>query len=479
MRILSVRVYQEDNITKIQIEKIKPRDYGEGDYYGDLNKLQSHLSTYFRVNHTPRADFSRTSFNARTEKKDDVMGYEYINFTIAAPTDPGELFKLIVALDKFFKENEHYYNYDYLLFDKESIANYIKPPARKFDSDPNDRLIFMMYHQAPADTIATLSIPVKEFVANVKPYTAPNKNKASAHDFSWDNFMGLFSVFTEGNVTRHRDEIHVNENLVAAREDRIATDHLLIAEYLERALTKLYPAYTFLESFKLAYADLSSFSKDVIFRRFQNSMQAFMDIPKQVVNAFTDTMKLEFLKPCLKEPTKAHDGGYYNLRYTEIQLLLDADIVMRADGRLSINLTNNKAYQEFYAEGKRNHGGLLKEELAYLGNILDFQLDLDSDYDKELIFTNESTNLLLKRYLGVKDQLLQQVKPIPIKLETVSATTNTAPLDVEKTEPALSLLSGTTTLFNNTMSKSVSSDALHPQEEITQEAGGNLAAKLN
>lgn len=113
-----------------------------------------------------------------------------------------------------------------------------------------------------------------------------------------------------------------------------------------------------------------------------------------------------FIAPCIGQVS--HEGFTkknqvtYNVHYTELSLLECAEFAWREDGRLSIiNLQSNKGYQNNYAPGQRNHGGLLKEELLYLGHILGFEVDTDSDYDKEIIFTRECSKKLQNKGLHI------------------------------------------------------------------------------
>lgn len=446
MRIIAIRLHQEKHAIKIQLEKVQPQSESSSDhYYGmqdsELEKFNAHLKTYFGdVMSPPCFGVTRNTFYARSKRDDEYLNsYEVVTMTGDAPKDPGQLLKLLIAIDRYYKPNKHY-ACDYLLFGKESIASYITPAKRQFGSQ-DDQLQFALTHYRPIDTMPTLSVAMQGYVAHAKAYNNGSQSQQGSQ-YPW-NASAFFS-WLSGDEQQQSDRIHVNENLIAAASYKIETDKMLIAEYLAREFEKLYPMYSFLDAFKLSYADLPSFRRNDI----MNEIQTFVDAPKKMLNALTYAMKLELIRPCLG--MRAHDNGFYKIGYTELELILDADIVMRQDGRLSIDLQNNKAYQKHYAVGKPNHGGLLREELAFLGNILDFRFSDDTDYDRELIFTPESTALLLKRNIALDYQLQQRhEKKVKIIASIINnnAGQNDSSSSDEKSTPSVSVSSTSATFF--------------------------------
>ena len=150
MQILAIRVYQENHTTKIELEKIQPRDRDNITMWGEdkeQSRLKEHLSNYFGKD-APSFRVERKYFNAcETNKNHALIAYESTKNIALAPTDPGQLLKLLIAIDNFYKPKKSY-ACDYLSFGKESITNYIKPAVRKFDSHAGDQLHLALYHQA-------------------------------------------------------------------------------------------------------------------------------------------------------------------------------------------------------------------------------------------------------------------------------------------------------------------------------------------
>lgn len=114
--------------------------------------------------------------------------------------------------------------------------------------------------------------------------------------------------------------------------------------------------------------------------------------------------KKQLIAPCIGK--LSHEGftqknqNTYAADYTELEFLHHAQFTLRDDGRISIiNIQSNQSYLKAYAPGKRNHGGLLKEEMLYLGPIIGLEFDTDSDFENELIFTRDCSKALQEKGL--------------------------------------------------------------------------------
>lgn len=97
----------------------------------------------------------------------------------------------------------------------------------------------------------------------------------------------------------------------------------------------------------------------------------------------------KLFEPCIDK--LADDGGLFNWRYTEWELLRFAEFTFRPDGRLSIkNLQDNPKYKEFYAPGARNHD-ILEREMRHMGKIIGLEFAEDCNFHGEIIFTEQCT----------------------------------------------------------------------------------------
>ena len=100
----------------------------------------------------------------------------------------------------------------------------------------------------------------------------------------------------------------------------------------------------------------------------------------------------------------------YNYHYTELHLIREAQFTLRPDGRMSIPLSDNTIYQEFYTVGRVNHD-IMRDEFNFLANILNLAFSPDNDFhrDKEMIFTKESTEKLKALGLHLNLQYVKQL----------------------------------------------------------------------
>lgn len=97
---------------------------------------------------------------------------------------------------------------------------------------------------------------------------------------------------------------------------------------------------------------------------------------------------------CLGQP--AHDGGKYNLNYTELNLFFYGNFKLCEDGRVGFSHDNNPYYQKWYAEGRRNHD-VLKDELLFLSQVegVDLAFDETCDFHQEIVFTEACSQRLI------------------------------------------------------------------------------------
>lgn len=87
---------------------------------------------------------------------------------------------------------------------------------------------------------------------------------------------------------------------------------------------------------------------------------------------------------------RAHNGKPYRESYTEFAFLRDAKFRMRDDGRMSIQPHESNGYERFYG-GNARLRSLFAPEMIHLANILELEIAEDSDFEEEIIFTEDST----------------------------------------------------------------------------------------
>lgn len=109
---------------------------------------------------------------------------------------------------------------------------------------------------------------------------------------------------------------------------------------------------------------------------------------------------------------RAHDGGTYQLNYTEYSLLMTSEFMLREDGRMSLipggagyvhydrgsnthdtfDDDDNDMLDEVIIDlNPRNNKDILKEEMIFLAKTLGLEFAEGCDFHKEMIFTAEST----------------------------------------------------------------------------------------
>lgn len=369
MRIFSIRVTNEKNNIKIYLETISPQ--------AELLAAKSifdnhwvHLTSFLAESMNKETikslhihEEERYFYAYDNQLSKNYQIYEVSTLSLALPTNPVDLFQLITRIDTYYHtDNETIFHH--ILFGKESICNHIKLPKLNLHKSIMDNMKASLFGVTAADLASTLDMTMEEFIAKAPRHTNTNK--------------------------------------------------LIVAEYLSQEITKIMPAFSFLETFKLGYIDLAEEERETIVRH----LQALIDTPKKILHALSDQMKLALIHPCLGK--KACDGGFYKMSYTELQLLLNADFTMREDGRFSIQLIGNAAFEKWYAPGKPNEH-ILKDELTFLGKIINLQFAEDSDYHKEVIFTPECTAMLLKHGFSV----VTQFEPMFTGKQIVSDTKQT------------------------------------------------------
>lgn len=103
-----------------------------------------------------------------------------------------------------------------------------------------------------------------------------------------------------------------------------------------------------------------------------------------------DAKKSSFL-PCIGKP--AHDGKWYTPNYTENQFIQDMSLTL-VGGQLVIDVTNNKSYQKFYAQGQTNYPIFKKEMLAIAKhNGWEFE---DTDFHQRMAFTQACSDKIIQ-----------------------------------------------------------------------------------
>lgn len=130
-----------------------------------------------------------------------------------------------------------------------------------------------------------------------------------------------------------------------------------------------------------------------------------------ILSHISSTAKKDLIKPCIGKMSHygiAHPDAVYDENYTELQLLKDAQFVMRHDGRMSINIKNNSFYLKYYAKGRRHHD-ILQAEMLYLGKVIGFEYAPDNNFHEEIIFTEACTNVLKSKGLHFNENYLKKL----------------------------------------------------------------------
>lgn len=120
-----------------------------------------------------------------------------------------------------------------------------------------------------------------------------------------------------------------------------------------------------------------------------NKIQEF----ERLIKTIAQRAKFSILEPCLGK--KAHDGGYYKFEYTECGLLLDGKYTLRADGKLSLKVTETESYKSHYSSNQINHA-ILEPEMRFLANIANLSFEEGINFHDEIIFTKESSKKLIE-----------------------------------------------------------------------------------
>lgn len=103
---------------------------------------------------------------------------------------------------------------------------------------------------------------------------------------------------------------------------------------------------------------------------------------------------------------RAHNGKPYQESYTEFAFLRDAKFRIRDDGRMSIQPHESNAYDRFYGENEALHS-LFAQEMMHLANILELEIADDTEFEEEIIFTEESTSKLKALGLHINEYNLR------------------------------------------------------------------------
>lgn len=105
----------------------------------------------------------------------------------------------------------------------------------------------------------------------------------------------------------------------------------------------------------------------------------------------------------------ANDGGRYVFsRYTEWQVLQDADFKVRADGRLGFSVTDNSAFNRIYA-GSYHRPEFAQEMKLMLCDQLKLGLEPGTDFYKEIVFDEATSNRLIAAGLHLGPKLLENM----------------------------------------------------------------------
>lgn len=95
----------------------------------------------------------------------------------------------------------------------------------------------------------------------------------------------------------------------------------------------------------------------------------------------------------------ACDGGCYDDKYYEIQMLCNARLELNNDGVFELDYTDTETYKQIYAKSKEAEPDL-KTEVTELMKYLGLQFKPNQDFHGKLLFTALSNEKLMRRGLG-------------------------------------------------------------------------------
>ncbi len=116
--------------------------------------------------------------------------------------------------------------------------------------------------------------------------------------------------------------------------------------------------------------------------------------------------KRRLFKPCINQV--AHDKDKYTFAYIEWDFLREANFNVLEDGRISIDVTQNEIYLRLYAPGKK-HFSIFKDEMLHLAKLLNLEFDIDTDFEKTIIFTRHCSRQLKELGLHLNTSYIKKL----------------------------------------------------------------------
>ncbi|HAU1898766.1 TPA: Dot/Icm T4SS effector PieB/LirD, partial [Legionella pneumophila] len=172
-------------------------------------------------------------------------------------------------------------------------------------------------------------------------------------------------------------------------------EHLTISECLNN--TKLNQLISTNKNPYLLLTDLSPSQQLSIVNEIKRDLlKGNSSIPwEKIINRIFEYKIDNLFRPSIGQ--KAHDGGKYNLNYTEIEFLkhIANNLTLKGNKICISNLNENPAYLKYYAFGCKNNN-IFEKELRFLGKYVGLEFE-DCDFHKEIVLTQKCSDYLKEK----------------------------------------------------------------------------------
>lgn len=135
---------------------------------------------------------------------------------------------------------------------------------------------------------------------------------------------------------------------------------------------------------------------------------------KNIINRIFEDKIDNLFRSCIGQ--KAHDGGKYNLHYTEIEFLkhLANCLILKGNKICINNLNENPAYLKYYAFGCKNYN-VFEQELRLIGEYIGLEFEY-GDFHKEIVLTQKCSDSLKEKgfiyLIQLKDLINNLQRPL-------------------------------------------------------------------
>jgi len=287
--------------------------------------------------------------------------------------------------------------HDVLGFNEDGYKFYFKCKTDPLEQIYKVRSKLLSFSDDPVENL-TILYHLSNRILKLKECDLVHLFKQEAKDF-----FNLKHVDDSGQFT-HEDlyagtfvkEVHESERSMLDYMNTHLTINEPINDWLLLKLCRFNSRFLYLKAIHLLKHDLPIQTKSAILNEVITTLNKINDpsMLQRFFDKLTEYAKEELIKSLIGK--KAHDGGLYNWRYTEIRVLESALFKQLDNGKISFDLNTNNAYHHYYKKLKTFD---LKEELLYLFNFLNLELSPETDFDGLVIFTKESSQQLLNQFI--------------------------------------------------------------------------------